>query len=112
MGRTLKTSTQLIQEFEEEWRPYARALRKEDREFLLELFAMLRHQSAPIACQSTPEPFQAFTLTMLVGILKRVSHLEIVLERYPDLRAEVEQMEHDQQVTIQPALRLLQDSNQ
>lgn len=76
MGRTLPTSTQLIHEFEDTWRPYARALRKEDREVLLELFAMIRLQSAPIAYASRRDPFQVFVLAMLGGILKRLIRLE------------------------------------
>ncbi len=76
MGRTLPTSTQLIREFEETWRPYARALRKEDRDVLAQLFAMVRLQSAPIAYASRPDPFQAFTLAMLGGVLKRLIELE------------------------------------
>jgi hypothetical protein len=83
MGRTLLTSTQLIQEFEESWQPYARALRKEDREVLGELFAMVRFQSAAIAYASRPDPFQAFALAMLGGMMKRLIHLETVLERDP-----------------------------
>lgn len=81
MGRTLPTSTMLIQEFEESWRPYARALRKEDRDMLGELFAMVRYQSAAIAYASKPEPFQAFALAMLGGMMKRLIHLETVAER-------------------------------
>ncbi len=81
MGRTLPTSTMLVQEFEESWRPYARALRKEDREILGDLFARVRFQSAAIASASRPDPFQAFTLAMLGGILKRLVHLETVAER-------------------------------
>ncbi len=76
MGRTLPTSTQLIQEFEATWHAYARALRKEDREMLLQLFAMVRQQSAPIAYAARPEPFQVFVLAMLGGILKRLVRLE------------------------------------
>ena len=81
MGRTLPTSTMLIQEFEESWQPYARALRKEDREVLGELFAMVRFQSAAIAYASRPDPFQVFALAMLGGMMKRVMHLETVAER-------------------------------
>ncbi len=81
MGRTLPTSTQLIQEFEESWQPYARALRKEDREVLAELFAMVRFQSAAIAYASRPDPFQIFALAMLGGMMKRIMHLETVAER-------------------------------
>ncbi len=80
MGRTLPTSTQLIQEFEQEWSKYERALRREDREALRELFAMVRLQSAPIAYAASPDPFQAFTLAMLGGVLRRVMHLERMLE--------------------------------
>ncbi len=79
MGRTLPTATQLIQEFETAWQPYARALRKEDRERLAELCAMVRVQSAPIAYASSPEPFQLCALAMLGGILKRLTHLEQVV---------------------------------
>ncbi len=80
MGRTLPTSTILIQQFEEEWKPYARALRKEDREILGELYAMVRLQSAAIAYAAPPEPFQAFLLTMLIGVTKRVAELEHTIE--------------------------------
>jgi hypothetical protein len=80
MGRTLPTSTQLIQEFEETWQPYARALRKEDREALADLLAMVRFQSAAIAYAARPDPFQAFTLAMLGGIMKRLRHLEMLSE--------------------------------
>lgn len=76
MGRTLPTATQLIHEFERTWQPYARALRQEDRDVLLELFAMVRHQSAPIAFASHPDPFQVFMLAMLGGILKRLAQIE------------------------------------
>ncbi len=86
MGRTLPTSTQLIREFEETWRPYARALRREDREILMQLFAMIRLQSAPIAYASHPDPFQAFTLAMLGGIFKRLVRLERMMaeQKLPD----------------------------
>jgi hypothetical protein len=76
MGRTLPTATQLIREFEETWQPYLRALRKEDRDVVRQLFAMIRAQSAPIAYASSPDPFQLFALAMLGGILKKVIRLE------------------------------------
>lgn len=77
MGRTLPTSTQLIEEFEDAWRPYVRALRRQDQEFMAELFAMIRQQSAAIAYVASPDPFQAFALAMLGGILARVARLEL-----------------------------------
>jgi hypothetical protein len=87
MGRTLPTSTQLIHEFEETWKPYARALRQEDRQVLLELFAMVRLQSAPIAYASHPDPFQVFVLAMLGGVLKRLIRLEQHLGEPQDWQA-------------------------
>lgn len=81
MGRTLPTSTMLVQQFEDSWQPYARALRKEDRDMLAELFAMVRYQSAAIAYASKPDPFQAFALAMLGGMMKRLIHLETIAER-------------------------------
>ena len=81
MGRTLPTSTMLIQEFEESWEPYARALRKEDREVLGELFVMVRFQSVAIAYASRADPFQVFALAMLGGMMKRVMRLETIAER-------------------------------
>ncbi len=81
MGRTLPTSTQLIQEFEDSWRPYARALRKEDRAILAELFAMTRYQSAAIAYAAAPDPFPVFCLAMLGGLLKRIAHLELLVQQ-------------------------------
>jgi hypothetical protein len=83
----------LIHEFEETWRPYARALRKEDREILRELFALIRLQSAAIAYASRPDPFQAFTLAMLGGILKRLIHLEKVMAACHSPEADEEQNE-------------------
>ncbi len=76
MGRTLPAVTVLIQEFEESWKPYSRALRREDHEMLAELFAMIRFQSAAISNASPVEPFQAYSLAMLGGILKRLCALE------------------------------------
>ena len=84
MGRTLPTSTQLIQEFEETWKPYARALRKEDREVLLELFAMIRLQSAPISFAARPAPFEVFALAMLGGILKRLIRIERLIAAHAE----------------------------
>jgi hypothetical protein len=86
MGHTLPTSTQLIHEFEASWRLYARALRKEDREVLLELFAMIRLQSAAIAYASRPDPFQVFTLAMLGGMLKRLMRLEQIVQSRCDVK--------------------------
>ncbi len=103
MGRTLPTSTQLVQEFEANWKPYRRALRKEDQAVLDELFAMMRFQSAAIAYSAQPEPFQAFTLAMLGGVLRRVIHLEILLEG----RARAEDAAPATEVAVQRPFALL-----
>ena len=88
MGRTLQTSTQLIREFEAACLPYLRALRKEDREIVLQLLAMIQAQSAPIAYASTADPFQLFTLAMLGGMLKRLIQLEQIVAAEKSQRAD------------------------
>jgi hypothetical protein len=73
----LKTSTQLIQEFEHQLKPFARGqLNRAERDLLDQLLAMVYFQSAPIAFAASPQPFQAFLLSMLIGIVKRLTPLE------------------------------------
>lgn len=80
MGRTLSTSTQLVYEFEAKWTPFVRALRKEDQEAFAELVAFAHFHAAAISYAKASDPFEAFMLAMLVGLIKRVMHLERVLE--------------------------------
>lgn len=92
MGHTLTTATQLVQEFETECRPFARALRREDQEFLRDLLAMIYYNSAPIAYAGSVEPFQLFVLSMGIGILKQVNAIKILLSRHPELARELQDL--------------------
>jgi hypothetical protein len=94
MGRTTPTATQLIDRFEGQLSAYAHTLRKEDRIALQRLFAMIRDQSAAISGlyadverkrrQSDEEaeetayldPFVVFALSMFIGLMQEVTHLE------------------------------------
>lgn len=80
MGRTLSTSTQLVYEFEAKWTPFVRALRKEDQEAFAELVAFAHFHAAAISYAKASDPFEAFMLAMLVGLMKRVLHLERIVE--------------------------------
>ena len=61
---------------EAEWETFARALRKQDRDALKELWAMAHYQSAPMANAAAPDPFEAILLSMLIGLVRRIQHLE------------------------------------
>lgn len=80
MGRTLSTSTQLVYEFETKWTPFVRALRKEDQDAFAELVAFAHFHAAAISYAKASDPFEAFMLAMLVGLMKRITHLERVME--------------------------------
>ncbi len=96
MGRTTPTSTQLIQQFEADWRAYARGLRKQDQDRLQQLYALARAQSAAIsqAMAADPastdesaycDPFEAFMLSMLLGLLKEIDRLKAELAARDDI---------------------------
>jgi hypothetical protein len=76
MGRTIVPPRQLLEQKEAEWDTFMRALRKEDQDALKELWAMAHHQSAPMANAAAPDPFEAILLSMLIGLMRRVRHLE------------------------------------
>lgn len=80
MGRTLSTSTQLVYAFETQWAPFVRALRQEDQEAFAELVAFAHFHAAAISYAKASDPFEAFMLAMLVGLMKRVMHLERIIE--------------------------------
>jgi hypothetical protein len=77
MGRTVITSTQLLQKIQDEdWSKFRRALRLEDQKLLDELFALAKFHTAPMAYASTPAPMDAVLVAMLIELLKRIRRLE------------------------------------
>ncbi len=77
MGRTVITSTQLLQKLQDDdWAKFRRALRQEDQKALDELFALAKFHTAPLAYASAPAPMDAVLLAMLLELLKRIRALE------------------------------------
>jgi hypothetical protein len=78
MGRTVITSTQLLQKIQDDdWSKFRRALRQEDQKVLDELFALARFHTAPMAYASTPAPMEAVLIAMLIEMMKRIRRLEL-----------------------------------
>ena len=76
MGRTVLPFTQELYREEASWAPFRRALRREDRELLDELFAAARHHTAACAFAGRAVPFEAILLSMLVEERRAVRELE------------------------------------
>jgi hypothetical protein len=77
MGRTVPTMTQMVQTEEENWAPFRRALRAQDRPAFDRLFAAARHYAAVASYAARPVPFEAILLSMLLEAMKAIQHLEI-----------------------------------
>jgi len=72
MGRTVPTSTALLEEEVARWAKFRRALRREDRAILDWLFERARYHTAPAAYLSRRTPFDALVLAMLIEVVKLV----------------------------------------
>ena len=76
MGRTLPTIIQFIRFEEEQWSAYRRALRREDREIFDALWRYARSFAVSAQMANRPIPFEALTMSMLLGLLREISNLE------------------------------------
>jgi len=76
MGRTVPTMTQMVQSEEENWAPFRRALRAQDRVAFDRLFAAARHYAAVASYAARPVPFEAILLSMLLEAMKAIQQLE------------------------------------
>jgi len=82
MGRTVPTMTQIIQNEEENWAPFRRALRAQDRVAFDRLFAAARHHAAVASYAARPVPFEAILLSMLLEAMKAIQRLEAEVETF------------------------------
>lgn len=80
MGRTLLSSTALIQKEKESWSYYRKALRKEDRLVFDELFAGAVYHSGEIACAGKPYPFESMLISILIEQRKLIKDLHLRLK--------------------------------
>lgn len=75
MGRTVLPFTQELYREEESWRGFRRALRREDRVLLDELFAAARYHTAACTCSGRAVPFEAILMSILVEERRAVREL-------------------------------------
>jgi hypothetical protein len=81
VGRTVLPFTQELYREEASWAPFRRALRREDRELLDELFAAARYHTAACAFAGRAVPFEAILVSMLVEERRALRELERKVEK-------------------------------
>jgi len=80
MGRTVLPFTQELYREEASWAAFRRALRKEDRALLDELFAAARYHTAACAFAGRAVPFEAILMSVLLEERRALRELEKKLE--------------------------------
>ena len=75
MGRTLPTASMLIQQEEQSFARFRRALRRSDQVALDDLFAAARQHLAAAQYAAHALPFEVFLLSMLLEEHKEVMHM-------------------------------------
>jgi hypothetical protein len=83
MGRTVLPFTMELYREEDSWKPFRRALRREDRELFDELFAAARYHTAACTCSGRALPFEAILMSILIEERRAVR----------DLRRRIEELE-------------------
>ena len=76
MGRTLPTQIQLLRNDENAWKGYRRALRREDQEAFDDVWSYARRHAMAASMAARLMPFEAHSLSMLVGIQRELSDLK------------------------------------
>ncbi len=75
MGRTVLSFTQELYREEETWKSFRRALRREDRAIVDELFAAARYHTAACACAGRAVPLEAILMSILIEERRAVREL-------------------------------------
>lgn len=81
MGRTLPTFHTYLEQEMEEWSPFRRALRKEDRVVFDRLFALAKIHMAEAASVARPVPFDSLVMAVLLEQQKEIERLKEELGR-------------------------------
>ncbi len=86
MGRTLPTQIQILAGEEDAWKNYRRALRLEDREAFDVVWSYTRRHATASSMAVRLVPFEAFVMSMMVGIQRDLLELRKSLEKKLDER--------------------------
>lgn len=79
MGRTLPTFNTYIDQEIAEWRPFRRALRREDQTVFDRLFALAKTHMAEAANAARPVPFDTLVMAILLEQQKEIERLRAKL---------------------------------
>src|SRR3989338_210708 len=82
MGRTIPTVNQVLEQNREQWARFYRALRREDRELLDQLFDGAKYFTAACVYQAHVAPTESIFLAMLLHLEKQIQELEAKLEAH------------------------------
>ena len=85
MGRTLPTFNTYLEQEMEQWRPFRRALRREDQPSFDRLFGHAKRHMAEAANVARPVPFDTLLMAIALEQQKQIERLRLALHavRYP-----------------------------
>lgn len=84
MGRTLPSITMQLQEEEQAYQPFRRALRKSDQEIFDELFVAAKNHRSAAAMAANTLPMESILLSMLIEVRKEIKHLKVQMEAFEE----------------------------
>lgn len=76
MGRTIPTVNQVLEQNREQWARFYRALRREDRVYLDQLFDGAKYFTAACVYQINAVPSESIFMAMLLHLQKEVEELK------------------------------------
>lgn len=79
MGRTIPTVNQVLEQNREQWARFYRALRREDRELLDQLFDGAKYFTAACVYQINAVPSESIFMAMLLHLQKEILELRLQL---------------------------------
>ena len=103
MGRTLPTQIQLLQQEEESWKLYRRALRVEDQHAFDRLWALARRQSPASSMAGRMFPMESYLMSMVIGLQREIDQLQAALQSKPNKADEARFARDDNQGVLRCA---------
>ena len=75
MGRTLPTFNTYLQQEIDDWRPFRRTLRAEEKALFDKLFTHARTYTAEATAAARPVPFDAIVMAIVLGQQREIAEL-------------------------------------
>ena len=73
-----------LQEEEQAYQPFRRALRKSDQEIFDELFVAAKNHRSAAAMAANTLPMESILLSMLIEECKEIKHLKVQMEAFEE----------------------------